>query len=57
MLRKKKKAVIEEYTLCKTRLLLRGERAGKLHKGILPGAGNGTYLDLGGGDPYIHTYM
>lgn len=54
---RKKKAVTEEYMQCNTRLLLGGERAGKLHKGILPGAGNGTYLDLGGGDPYIYTYM
>lgn len=27
----------------------------KLHKGLLWGAGNGIYPDLGGGDTYIYT--
>lgn len=48
---------MEEYTLGDTSLRLGAQREGKLPKGTLPGAGNGIYPDLGGGDTYIYTYM
>ena len=48
---------MEECTLCDTSLQLGTQRDGKLPKGILPGAGNCIYPDLGVGDTYTYTYM